>query len=47
VFAADCILALFAGKDGDKEQAQIGALLIAEMMRTVRDWDFANFKRQW
>ena len=35
-------------RDGEKtDQAQIGALLIAEALRTIRDWDLKTFIRKW
>ncbi len=45
MFAADCLISLLSGEKND--QAQIGALLIAEALRTIRDWDLNNFKRKW
>lgn len=43
--AARCLLALFRG--GDEDDAYLGALLLAEALRTVRDYDLNNFKRVW
>ncbi len=36
-------MALFRGDQSD--QAYLGATLLAEALRTIRDWDLANFKR--
>lgn len=38
-------MALFRG--GNEEDAFKGALLIAEFLRTVRDYDSRDFRRQW
>lgn len=38
-------MALFRG--GDEDDAFTGAQLLAEGLRTIRDWDTVNFKRNW
>lgn len=38
-------MALFRG--GDEDEAFTGALLIAEGLRTMRDYDRRDFKRVW
>jgi hypothetical protein len=34
---------LFRGEQSDN--AYVGAILLAEALRTIRDWDSTNFKR--
>lgn len=36
-------MALFRGEQSD--QAYLGATLLAEALRTIRDWDLLNLKR--
>jgi hypothetical protein len=43
--AARCLVSLFHG--GDPEDAYVGAVLIAEGLRTLRDWDSEHFNRSW
>jgi hypothetical protein len=38
-------MALFRG--GDEDDAYVGAILIAEFLRTARDYDRRDFKRSW
>lgn len=43
--AARCLMAMVRGDDSD--DAYVGAVLVAEGLRTIRDWDANTFKRQW
>jgi hypothetical protein len=38
-------MALFRGEDSDN--AYDGAILLAEALRTIRDYDANTFQRQW
>lgn len=41
--AAFCLMALFRGDESD--DAHTGAVLLAEALRTIRDWDRINLVR--
>jgi len=42
--AARCIIELLHSPESDA--AYVGAVLVAEALRTIRDWDNCNFKNR-
>lgn len=44
-YAARCLVSFMRG--GDAEEVEIGSILVAEALRTIRDFDASTFQRTW